>query len=339
MLINCPKCGFSQPQDKYCAQCGVDMESYQAQSSKQGPSFFKNPILQVILFIVVVGAGLTYLYRQDQSQLQNRVSFLQGNTQISSSATPESADFNTNSTPESFATETSDDKAEPQEASAESSLIEAMAEKNSELASKKAPESTNDKKESHQPASISGKKLLLTYAEISRTSLAKLFEEAQERGEYADFNDYVTGAIEDYNSKSSSYFLKVHHRETIPLKNNSATWFHGLKDFSEEGLRVGYSGYATATTVNDNNIRLNLEILRSWREMGASGGTFAQREYPLQAEIQPNTALFMTGLMPRNSNLEDQSQNLTSLPMFKILNSEEFQNRNSDFVLIIEIQN
>ena len=31
MIQDCPRCGFVQPKDRYCASCGLDIESYRPQ--------------------------------------------------------------------------------------------------------------------------------------------------------------------------------------------------------------------------------------------------------------------------------------------------------------------
>ena len=43
MLINCPKCGYSQPQDTYCASCGVDIVKFSARHKPAKLPFWKNP--------------------------------------------------------------------------------------------------------------------------------------------------------------------------------------------------------------------------------------------------------------------------------------------------------
>ncbi len=48
MLINCPRCGFQQPKDKYCAQCGVDMETFKPASPPALKRFFETPSFNFI---------------------------------------------------------------------------------------------------------------------------------------------------------------------------------------------------------------------------------------------------------------------------------------------------
>ncbi len=87
MMINkCPKCGFGQPQDQYCAKCGVDMTAYKAPPQPLMKKLAENLFIQLVL-ILFLGAGTVYWLRQNSIQsTQARVEFLKGsNLQFESS--------------------------------------------------------------------------------------------------------------------------------------------------------------------------------------------------------------------------------------------------------------
>ncbi|NJL25395.1 MAG: hypothetical protein HC902_09610 [Calothrix sp. SM1_5_4] len=62
MMMDCPRCGFSQPKDRYCANCGLDVEHYVAKPRPfiirllQSPNFhltlIGTLIAAVVMFIV-----------------------------------------------------------------------------------------------------------------------------------------------------------------------------------------------------------------------------------------------------------------------------------------------
>ncbi len=58
-MIECPRCGFAQPTDKYCASCGVDMEALLAKPVPFWKRTMQNPNLHLsmigILILVVIG--------------------------------------------------------------------------------------------------------------------------------------------------------------------------------------------------------------------------------------------------------------------------------------------
>lgn len=66
-MMSCPKCGFEQPVDQYCAKCGVDM----AKTFKKSPGInrlFKNPT--AVVGIVALLGGIGFIgYRSSTQQI------------------------------------------------------------------------------------------------------------------------------------------------------------------------------------------------------------------------------------------------------------------------------
>lgn len=72
MIVNCPKCGFSQPDDQFCASCGVDMKLY-AQRKKNSPrEIGKNPALYLGLVVTIGAIGFVF-FRTPLRELRDRV--------------------------------------------------------------------------------------------------------------------------------------------------------------------------------------------------------------------------------------------------------------------------
>jgi hypothetical protein len=59
MLINCPRCGFSQPKDQYCASCGVNIETYVPRKESLWSKIFSNTLLQVTI-VIIIALGVSY---------------------------------------------------------------------------------------------------------------------------------------------------------------------------------------------------------------------------------------------------------------------------------------
>ena len=60
MLVRCPKCNFSQPQDQYCAQCGIDMLSFKPIDLPIHKKLLKSGLFQ-FMFVLVLGTIIAYL--------------------------------------------------------------------------------------------------------------------------------------------------------------------------------------------------------------------------------------------------------------------------------------
>lgn len=56
MLVKCPKCGFDQPDDNYCAKCGIEMASYKPAKIPIWKQIVKSPMFSLVIFL-----GLAYV--------------------------------------------------------------------------------------------------------------------------------------------------------------------------------------------------------------------------------------------------------------------------------------
>ncbi len=58
MMMECPRCAFVQPQDRFCANCGLNVATYQAKPKPLSQRLLSNPALYLglgVLFLVFVG--------------------------------------------------------------------------------------------------------------------------------------------------------------------------------------------------------------------------------------------------------------------------------------------
>ncbi len=56
MMINCPNCNLLQPKDQYCAQCGINMESWQPPQQPLWKKLIGNWMVQLgLLFLMIFG--------------------------------------------------------------------------------------------------------------------------------------------------------------------------------------------------------------------------------------------------------------------------------------------
>lgn len=71
MLINCPKCNFSQPKETYCAKCGIEMDAYLPEKKPFFISFIKNPVVHIVLFLIAIFLGYTTYQHQTPLDLDS----------------------------------------------------------------------------------------------------------------------------------------------------------------------------------------------------------------------------------------------------------------------------
>jgi hypothetical protein len=71
--MDCPKCGFTQPNDRYCAKCGVDVEAYHKKPAGLITRLANNPNLHLGVIALVIGATLAYLVISQRELIQQEV--------------------------------------------------------------------------------------------------------------------------------------------------------------------------------------------------------------------------------------------------------------------------
>ncbi len=71
--MECPRCGFSQPKDKYCANCGVDVEAYEKKPSHIALRILNNSTLHLTVIFAVIFATLFYLVVSQRELIQQEV--------------------------------------------------------------------------------------------------------------------------------------------------------------------------------------------------------------------------------------------------------------------------
>src|SRR4051812_20895302 len=73
MIVNCPKCGFTQPKDRYCAKCGVDMEAFRPKKAPLSSRILKSWIFQSAVLIVAIVTALSFLRLQREREVEQQV--------------------------------------------------------------------------------------------------------------------------------------------------------------------------------------------------------------------------------------------------------------------------
>lgn len=61
-MMECPRCGFSQPADRFCASCGVDMEAFAAKPKPIWVRLMSNSNLHLTIIGLLIAGVLVYVF-------------------------------------------------------------------------------------------------------------------------------------------------------------------------------------------------------------------------------------------------------------------------------------
>ncbi|MBX2987522.1 MAG: hypothetical protein KF802_06465 [Bdellovibrionaceae bacterium] len=358
MLVNCPRCGFTQPQDKYCARCGVDMESFRPPQ----PSFLRrtlgNPVLQIALVLGIAGVVGFGLYQKRRHELAERMSYLKGGgaqvaRSLHSSAasspedSPEGGSAASESAPRELVSDDGPEEVTDTAGTAPGPAVAAAAPTVSDAAKReKAADPA-------KPAANKNNIVRFTFAEVNQQSLLQIFEESRSTGQFNSLGDYVAGILPDAQRRLGprQRDIKSLAREEKPIAPGQAVqFFQGIRA-GEPDSEMGFTYYIELSEGENGLFRGNLEIVRSWRvppTPSAPQPTMQKTNFPAVFELMKGAAFFMSGplaggasptsgFMPR-ANLMEPDMPLLSVRPFQILRSNDFRSYNSEYVLFVEFE-
>lgn len=328
MLVKCPRCEFTQPQDKYCAQCGVDIETYKPPRTSLLKRYLKDPLLYLAIALVVGGISIFTLYRNDKTDLAQRVRFLQGNLQIASTTGKKM--------PKETTTRAVASEATP-EIPAPPATVSAAAVVPASPAAEAAPAAATAKA---APVPTTGPVARIYYTEVPQAALERIYEESQATGQFNTFGDYTAGILPDMQKRITAAALKIRILEKTE-KNITKTqhWFSGIRDpdFDDD---LGLTTFIELAESDPTIFRGNLEIVRSLRDSGDRASVpvgIQKNSYPAMFELGPGFGFFIAGVLPRKTHFAHEEA-LSAKGPFEVLKSQSFQNKQSEFVIFIEFE-
>lgn len=337
MLINCPRCGFQQPKDKYCAHCGVDMETFKPATPSVWKKLASNPLLQLsVLIIVASGVGLS-LYKKGEQNFERRTAQSRTPVQINSTSSTYSSSTETANLAETPTTDQASNT--PEENNPAGGVVNAYKVESPSAAAttETTPTPAPDAKDTRSLTKNTASHLIVYYVEVQRPSLQRIFAASRATGQFMTFNDYSAGIAPRFKNFLNSPQSKILHKEDRPLENTKTLqWSYGLKDRQNPSSEIGLATFFELSELDRNNLRGNIEIQRTWKELNPSGTLEVQRKsFPAIFEIGGDVGFFISGVLPTQSNLENDDE-LTSIDVFKILHSPHFRAGESDLVIFVE---
>ena len=345
-MQECPKCGFLQPQDRFCANCGLNIESYRPAPTPWYRQLLLNPTFQVSAIVLTIGAMVTYIAWQ-QSQKINQAPHPQfvgedsprekksATSTTKASAKNTSAKNTSAKKPSSTHTTAAKSKAANTPVTNEKKLPEGASPQQipppksapSQEEQKKADTKTKDK--------AAPTNLVVRFAEFPKETLNQIFSEAQILHESAQFQV----GLYRFQGSLSDFIKKNPQSRFLPGK--------GQGPLTGSGVHIQYTKPLTENSEELQGLTFNVAIasLNSTEvEVETSGGFYLSGEEPDQAVKIPldgsytvdyQSTLIITGIIPHRPFSEKEASAFNRSPI-EIMNSQEFLANETEFVLLLQ---
>lgn len=330
MLVNCPKCGFSQPNDQYCAQCGVDMATYRPAKPGLIKRALKSPFTYVVLAVCLIGIAFLYVQDSQRRELSERIEYLQSGPLIVESS---QENISVESAPESNETTITPSSSSSSGAvgteAYQKGIVEEEAGNSSTSTTLQASSLSSVNNES--PAAIGRPKFVkVVFAEIGKNYLKRIQEDLKKYGAYQRLEpDLFWGLF-----KSGQFELtdspEIRILDTAEFNLSASIEWHKnlIRDSDNDPTGPGFNGAITQISTTDQMVKLDSEIIHINR---GPDGALQRRSFPYVFEAKSNDIYILSGILP---NLPTADPNLieTSGP-FQIYSSEKFQRNESELTL------
>lgn len=344
MMIECPRCGFAQPKDQYCASCGVNMDQLLAKPKPFMVRLVQNPNFHLSLIgalIAVVVAWIFYTQSSVVSRQLGRVLDLPVSSK--NAADPEDLarkenEADAKEVAEENAAEITESETSPMTASAGGGLAAGAVAPGE---SRSPEEILADAVGAAPPSAKTPTKIELSSFEIPRETLAALAQAPTQRvtegpgarvyyippgGKAAD--TFQTGAQALGSSKSVAL-----------APNAQLSLATGAQ--APEMFQFNFQVQVTKTEAKDSSIRFAVNyVLPQPEPPGETGPAMRQ---VLESNVSGNANIVAGGILvivmdPPNRSPREEYQARAGEGPWSVLTSPEFRAGVTDWVVIVQLK-
>ncbi len=354
MMIDCPKCGFNQPRDQYCARCGVDMIAFKPAAKPFAQRLLGSTLFQVSALILVIGVVFTIARHHNRRLIADRISSIENaNTQVISQRSQDEAnkaELSSESTAAATGATANAAPAQPEasaDPSAQPASVQTSSSSSSLVGAEGAPPAPGAATDEAAKASTSAggaaarapTTVRIVFAEVQRSLLQELIASADPRSSGSQGPIYA-GVVPNLqtklkNAQSSGLLNLLDSNSRMVRTAQNAEFYGGQRD--EAGQFLGFMVDVTPQQLDDNEAQLQVRVWRYLREVDANPqvSEFAL-PLPELMSIPSGGGAFIAGALPRRTLSESERRYYDSIKVLRTLNSEEFRSGATDLIIIVE---
>jgi hypothetical protein len=326
-MIDCPKCGFSQPQDIYCASCGVKMDSY----TKKEKSFFMglltNWILQLGILIILIVGFVIYDKTRTTKPVQAATPTADVANTFQRRETPPLPQPS-NEEPQPVEAAAPLAKPAPQKIASGSTRSAGKGKTLAEL----AQENDLTAKDSASASKNNNPGIQISFYRITRPGLAEIQRSAQTS---TSAGQTIGGIVNDKKIKQllasgDMQYLSGNRYKELDEKHPTVV-FKGQRH-AEAARNMGVFIQLAPLKTAENSVQMEL---KGWGVLKLNEPD--ENYFSTEMTFTQNTAAFIAAFLPRDKTFSDEEKQLfESDRLLKVLNQEDFADGSTDMILIVE---
>lgn len=303
-MIECPKCGFHQPPDRYCANCGIDMENFKPKSS-----LWRNAYFQFAIAAIAVICSL-FILRDKANDRDDQGAFIESEIEESFASG------------DNFAPPTSPPPrpVSKRKAPRPQKRNQVQRAKSSPTIGGTALNKTPEVKKNAPP------RLRVTFAEVLQNSRT-----------ISDFDRIIPGFKKLLGEERNSSIKVLAQSSLHPLvPDQTFSVFEGFKD-EELDRDIGFTIQVTASVSDAKTAEFQVEVLRVLKEYDGDIAIAVEQPFQENFRLVGQEAAMMREMLSYPQNLSEEDSNFFSGTVFRVYSSEAFQEGLSDFALFFEV--
>jgi hypothetical protein len=329
MLISCPKCGFNQPKDQFCAKCGVNIAAYSPKKKSLVQVLLFSPAFHIIIVTLLSISAIFYIRQSRLGDLKQQIDDLD---QQSSPLIIEKK----SASPSEVTGETFDPEVALQQRLSET-LEGTSADQGEALESSLSDEKSSSGGQEAKNLNATGdriEKALMTqfvFAEVDKEELKKWIE--TNSGSASKYDESTQwGVVPNASLKQLKSLNKLSEDEKPFSSSETQFQLEKIQSPSEEDSGdLGLILASQASDFTDQSLRLELEVMKNLKE----ANTINRRSYSSAFNLLEGQVFYMAGILSKSTESNTQESERRSDPLFRILESKTFDAGQTDLVLFV----
>ncbi|MGZ3723147.1 MAG: hypothetical protein ACXVA9_09465 [Bdellovibrionales bacterium] len=323
MMMECPRCGFVQPKDQYCASCGLDIDHYTAKPKPLLVRLVQNPNMHLSLIGVLVVLIIGYIFYSQRALVSRQVGALFSGTPLASRDAGDGA--------------ASDPKVH---ALAKPAKREEVA----EVVAETADTPTEPLKDTAATAPVEVTKVEISYWEVPREILTGLITSAEKLGESNAGRAYFWSQ----GAKAADAIIAGGHRislsRTMPIENGAQIQIE-TPPTTPESFQFGLYFQVSKLEGKDLGLKWESTMVLPPPETPAEAAGSRQPVMKALTETQlsgsasptPTSALLIV-YEPTTRTIRDESLAKAGDGPWTVFGSYDFRSGATDWVVLVQLK-